>query len=357
MKKFLKLFIVIALIAFVNPSIAKANQVDGLFRADNSITVNEKMEGTGFVAGNTVTVNNEVDGILFTAGNIVNVSGKSDYLFTAGNSVNISSSSFKDGFVAGADIKLDVNAERDLYVAGSSISLNGVVGRNLFATGDTVIIDGTINGDLYVDASSLVINSETKINGTLKYNEDAKTEISKDALIGAKETYKSTNVETNKIDTKALSGATIISKLLSTLVGLLNILVVGLLMVLLIPSLFNKLKEIEPNKLLPSFAWGLLILIVGPIFAIVCMLTYVGLSTGIILGILYGVLMYLGKIFSTYVITSLILKDKVKNPYLILLIGLPCLYIIKLIPFVGTLVSFVLLCIGLGLLTNIIKRK
>ena len=58
-----------------------------------------------------------------------------------------------------------------------------------------------------------------------------------------------------------------------------------------------------------------------------------------------------------FIITSLALKDKVKNPYFILLIGLPILYIIKLIPFVGGLVTFVFLCLGIGLLTNIIKRK
>ena len=67
--------------------------------------------------------------------------------------------------------------------------------------------------------------------------------------------------------------------------------------------------------------------------------------------------MYISTILSTYTITSLILKDKVKNPYFILLIGLPCLYLIKLIPFLGALVSFVMICLGLGLLTTLIKRK
>ena len=134
-------------------------------------------------------------------------------------------------------------------------------------------------------------------------------------------------------------------------------LVVGLLMILLIPSLFRKLKEIEAKRLLPSFAWGLLILIATPILALIAMITYVGISTGLIAIALYGVLVYISTILSTFVITSLILKDKVQNPYLILLIGLPCLFIIKLVPFLGGLVSFAFLCLGLGLFTNFIKRK
>ena len=362
MKKILKIFMVLTLFAFVKPMVCQADVLDltdnqsGLFRADNSITVTDKMEGSGFVAGNIVTVNNEVDGMLFTAGNMVNVSSKSDYLFAAGSSVNVTDAEFKDGFVAGSEVKLNVNALRDLYAAGSTVNFNGAVGRNLFVAGETVTIDGTINGDLFVDATNLVINSNTVINGKLTYNEDAKTIFSKDAIVTSKNTYKSTS-RSVEIDTKSLNRTALISKLISRLMSFLNILVVGLLMILLIPKLFNKLKEIEANRLLPSFAWGLLILAATPVVAIIAMFTYVGIATGILVGVLYGVLVYISSIFSTFVITKLILKDKVKNPYLILLIGLACLYVIKLIPFVGGLVSFACLCLGLGLLTNIIKRK
>lgn len=357
MKKIFKLLMVIALVVFVKPTLVFADSDTGLMRANDSITVNDKMDGTGFVAGNVVTVNNEVDGMLFAAGNVVNVASKSDYMFAAGSSLNISGSTFRDGFFAGSVLEFtNIDVTRDLYVAGQKVSIEGTIGRNLFVAGDEVIIDGVINNDVYVDATTLVINSNAKINGKLSYNEDAKTTFSKDSLIGSKTTYKN-NSNDISIDTKALTGTRIVTKLINTLVSLLNILVVGLLMVLLIPNLFKKLREVEAKRLLPSFAWGLLVLVTAPIIAILAMFTYVGVATGLIATVLYIILLYIGSIFSTYVITSLLLKDKVKNPYLVLLIGLPCLYVIKLIPFVGGLVSFGLLCIGLGLLINIIKRK
>ena len=356
MKRIFKFLMVIALLAVIKPMGVYADTTSGLFRADNTITVNDKMEGSGFVAGNIVNTSNEVDGMLFVAGNSVTVSSKSDYLFAAGNTVSVSGATFKDGFVAGSDVRLNVQVERDLYVAGSNIAFTGTAGRNVFLAGNTVAISGVIDGDLYVDASSIIIDSESIINGKLSYNEDSEITIGKDAVIVSKTTHKNKSNDVS-IDTKALTTTTIIDKLVNTLIGLLNILVVGLLMVLLIPNLFKKLKEIEAKKLLPSFAWGLLILIVGPIAALIAIITYVGVATGIIAGIIYGVLVYLSSIFSTFVITSLILKDKVKNPYLILLIGLPCLYIIKLIPFLGGLTTFAFLCLGLGLLTNLIKRK
>lgn len=353
MKRIFKLLLVIVMIMFSKPVIAKADINKGLMRADYSITVNENMDGSGFVAGNVVTINNEVDGMLFAAGNVVNVTSTSDYMFAAGSSVNIVDSKFNDGFVAGSIIELtDLNVNRDLYVAGQKITITGTIGRNLFVAGDNVVIDGVVNNDLYVDATTLVINSNAKINGKLTYNDDAKITISKDSLIGSKTTYKAPSRDVS-IDTKSLTTTLIVSKLIS----LLNMLVVGLLMILLIPKLFSKLKEIEGKRLLPSFAWGLLILIVVPIAAVIAMFTFVGMASGIIALVLYGLLTYISTIISTFTITSLILRDKVKNPYLILLIGLPCLYIIKLIPFLGGLTSFAFLCLGIGLLTNLIKRK
>lgn len=360
MKKIIKLLMVIALVAFINPMICYADvQGDnkGLFRADYSITVTDKMEGSGFVAGNTVNINNEVDGILFGAGNFVNISSKSDHLFAAGNSVNINESTFNDGFVAGQIIEInDVNASRDLYVAGQKIKVTGNVGRNLFIAGTDVVIDGVINGNVYVDATTITINSYTDIKGNLKYNDDTEITISKDANIGSKTTYKS-NSNSYNVDGKQAILSVFASKLLDTVLGLLNILVVGFLMALLIPSLFNKLKEIAPNRLLPSFAWGLLILVAVPVIALIAMITYIGVSAGFVALAIYGVLVYISSIISVYTITSMILKDKVKNTYLVLLIGLACLYVIKLIPFIGGLVSFAVLCLGLGLLTNLIKRK
>ena len=87
------------------------------------------------------------------------------------------------------------------------------------------------------------------------------------------------------------------------------------------------------------------------------MITVVGLSTGIVTLILYGVLMYLSTIFASYKLTSALLGNKIKNDYLLLLIGLAAVFIIKLIPFLGGLCSFILVCLGIGLVLSLYKRK
>lgn len=354
MKKYFKILLILLMFSFTTVYAETIN--DGLFRADDTLVVNENLAGTSFLAGNSVTVNNNVDGILFAAGNILNVNNTSDYAFVAGSSLNLTGASFKDGFIAGSIINIKgSNIERDLYVAGGQINLESNVGRNAYIAGSEVVIDSTINGDLEVDGSNITINSNARIIGTLKYNEDANITISKDASIANTETYVNKSID---IDTPKVSfGTMIISKITSGLFSLFNLLVVGLLLVLLFPRVFKKIKEIENAKILSSLAWGLLVVIVVPIVSLLVMITVVGLSTGIITLILYGVLMYLSTIFASYKLTAALLGNKIKNDYLLLLIGLAAVFIIKLIPFLGGLCSFMLVCLGIGLVLSIYKRK
>ena len=352
MKKILSLLLI--LFAFSATSVYADVNKD-LVKAGDSVSVNEKMNGTSFVAGQTVTVDNQIDGILFAAGNTVNVGSLSDYAFVAGANLNVTNAKFKDGWLAGSVVNLsNSTVERDLYAAGQTITIDSTIGRNAFLAGQDIVIKAPINGDVYIDAETITVESGVVIDGRFKYNEDAKLNISKDATVSRVEAYK--NVSVN-VDTEKSLGQVIVARILDTLFSFLNLLVVGLLMILLFPRLFKKMKEIESNKILPDIAWGLLVLIAAPIAAVLLMFTMVGLSTGLIVIGIYVLLAYLATIISSYKLSSLLLGNKIKNDYLLLIIGLVAVFIIKLIPFVGGLASFILLCLGLGLTLSLYKRK
>lgn len=352
MKKILSLLLI--LFAFSATSVYADINKD-LYKAGDSISVTEKMEGTSFVAGQTVTVDSLIDGILFAAGNTVNIGSNSDYVFAAGATMNVTNASFKDGFIAGSVVTVsNTNIGRDLYAVGQTVTIDSSIGRNAFIAGQDIVIKAPIKGDVYIDAETITVESGVVIDGRFKYNEDAKLNISKDATVSRVEAYK--NVSVN-VDTEKSAGAIIVSKIINGLFKFLNLLVVGLLMLLLFPRIFKKIKEIESNKILPDIAWGLLVLIAAPIAAILLMFTMVGLSTGLIIIGVYVLLAYLATIISSYKLTSLLLGNKIKNDYLLLIIGLAAVYVIKLIPFVGGLASFILLCLGLGLTVSLYKRK
>ena len=126
---------------------------------------------------------------------------------------------------------------------------------------------------------------------------------------------------------------------------------------------YNKLfKEIEKEKfdsntIVKTSVTGFVTLIVLPIAAIVVMCTGVGLSIGLIALVTYFVLIYLSSIITAYYFGNKYLKAKIDNQYLLLTASLACLFVIKLIPYIGGIVGFVSLCFGLGFLFNVVKPR
>lgn len=347
MKKYLKILLV--LIMFITtPVFASSND---LFRADESVTVNEELNGTSFIAGNTVDIDSKVNGILFAAGNTVTTNGESDYAFVAGNIVRVNEEKIKDAFIAGNNVEIiSSQIDRDLYAFGTTVRFDSVVNRNAYVGGQKVIVKGKINGNLTVYAEDITIEENAEVTGTLKYSEDAKIVISDSAKIGNKETVKSTNVTINK--------PSIMSIISEKLLSLLNILVIGLVLMLLFPKLFEKIASYKKDTILSNLAFGAVSLIAIPIASIVALTTVIGVSTGVILLDFYIVCIYISTVFTSYYLSNILFAEKINNKYLVFLVGASIITILKLIPFIGTLTSICSLCIGLGIVVSLIfKRK
>lgn len=350
MKKFFKILLILIAFSFTSVHAASTD----LFRTNDNVLVEENLAGSGFVAGNKIDLKADIDGILFAAGNSATISGKSDYAFIAGNIVKVDGASFRDGFIAGSDISIsNSKIERDLYVAGNIINITNNIGRSAYVTGNDITIDGVINGDLHVEGNVITINSNTIINGRLSYNEDATITLSKDAKVLGE----TTKIKSNNNFESNFKIATFGSKLLDAFTSFLNMLVIGLISILLFPSLFKKIKEIENKKLFASFGFGLLTLIVCPIAALFIMITIAGFSLGLILLVLYFIGVYVSTILSAYKLSNLAFGNKIKNDYLLMIVGLLIVSLIKLIPIIGGLCSFILLCLGLGIVVNLIFQR
>lgn len=342
-----KLKLLLILLLFVVTPVFAAS--DDLLIANDTVTVEEEKAGTAFMLGNDVTAKGTVDGISFIAGNNVNVENKSDYLFSAGNTVKLENASFKDGFLAGTTVELsDSFVERDVYAAGSTVRLSSTIGRNANIAGSTVVVTGTVNGDLTIAASTIEIKDGAEVKGTLYYSEDASITISPNAIINkkvAKEINKLTIFDSFK------------SRLFGNLFSFANMLVVGLLLLLLVPKLFEKISGYGKESILSNLGIGLLSLIAIPITTIILLITIVGLSSSLLLLACYIILVYLSTLFASYYIGNILLSNKIKSKFLILVISLLGVYLLKLIPFVNILTSICVLGIGLGLIIRIITKR
>jgi len=349
MKKGLKVLLIL-LMFIATPVFASTN----LYQANDKLTVDENLSGTSFIAGNDVKTSANIDGILFAAGNSVNISSSSDYAFVAGNIVNIEGASFKDGFLAGTYVTINNSTiERDLYAIGTKVTINSNVGRNAFIGGDDVVIDGVINGNIKIYASTITINSNAVINGKLSYDDEAKVTISKDATINETKVFKANKLDLN-IDFKKTMKAILIERFFSFV----NLLILALALMIMLPKLFEKITRFGKEMIASNIGFGLLTLIFIPIAALIIMCTFAGVYLGLLLLVMYVLSICLSTVLSAYYYGNMIFGNKIKNKYGIVTLTILILCLVKMIPFVGTLVSLVTLCTGLGIALNlIIKRK
>lgn len=349
MKKSIKLLFVA--LACLTLSITKTNAksyAKDLFQAGDNIIIDKELDGTSFIAGDKVEINKSIKGIGFIAANELDVNAPQQYLFGFGANINIKNNIEKDLFVFGSTVKTDATIKRDAYIAGEYIDINGKVVRNTYIYGTEVNIDGIFNGDVTINASVINISDDAKIEGTLKYNDDA-------IIDGLNETIKTKtyNQKENNISFKDY-----ISNFISTYI---HITLLAIALIFISENLFKKsLKQTEkPNSktILILCGKGFLILIGVPIILMMLIFSGLFISVGVVGGLIYGILVYISEIFTGYFIAKLLDKKYFKknmNSYALVIVGLFILYILGIIPVIGSLISFLSILLGLGIIGNMI---
>ena len=358
MKKKL-LFLLLILSILVIPVSAKDNDILSNHKEGNKIL------SSAFTAEDNVNLEKEIDGLSFVAGNTINVSNKQDYLFVAGNTINVNNATSKDTFVAGNSITIDSeNLLRDVFVAGNSIIIKSPVRRDLYAAGEIitinnnilgdlraggtkVIIDGEITGNAYVDAEKITITDKAKIGGTLKYPDNAEVEISKEADINNTTKFKGEEIDEDE---------TLIDKILSTFVAYLNLLVIGLI-ALAIFKIEVKEEKFDINYVVTTSTKGLIALFLVPIFALLFLIVTGGTGARIafFLVTLYALAIYVSAIPVAIYISKLL--PKIDNKYLKFVLSLLMIYVVRYIPFLGSIATFIVLVFGLGILLNLLHKN
>ena len=321
--------------------------------SDDKVTFEDTVNGDSAIAGNLVDIIGNIDGIGFIAGQKVNVNGNLEYGFLAGQNVNINGQISKNIYAAGETITLskDANIGKDLFLAGNSINLNGNIQRNINIYASTVTIKKgtTINGNITIEASNIKVEDGASIKGTLKYNEDAKNDISDNSSIGKTTTYeiaKNEGFNTSEI-----------------LSSILNMVVVFLSITIIIPKTLDKTNEIyekKNNNYIKNIGIGFLILICVPLISLILLASNIGVYLGLILVALYAIAIYLSFIISGYILGNLILVKLMKlntNKYLSGIIGIILLKILMVIPVLSTIICLIAITLGLATIWNLLQKN
>ena len=349
-----KLFIFIAMLLVI-PINCYALNIDDYFIAEEDSTIKEDTDHSVFIFGNDVSTEKNVNGLLFAFGQTVDVSGNNDYGFVFGNIINVNGNTDNDLYVFGQNVTIKGNVAKDLYVFGSNVKIDTEVSGNVFAYAQNLNIENAkVNGFILTAANTISISEDTVVGDVLKYNEDAIVKykgIDEESSNIKVEMYKTANNgEVKKESTIATTIFSFFSDYLSRI--LVSFIIVGTLSKVykFIVRRSRNLKNAFINSL-----WGFVVLVMTPLAFIIVLLTMIGVKLSFILLLAYILMLILANetsmIFIGNRIYTKLFKQK-DNKFLSTFIGVTLISLLMLIPFIGGLVTFVSIVLGLGILID-----
>lgn len=317
-------------------------------------------------------------GATFQSNNTTNIEKSEvikDDLYISSAETNIKGTIEGDLYIMAGQVNVDGEVAGDLNILGGTVSVNGKVGDDLRAAGGTVEIGGkvdddlfiatgqcqlkpssVIDGEVYIGAGSLVIAGQTEsikagignltvkrsgtIKGDLIYQSQNQAEIAPEADINGEVNFKQTQQEKKTATTFRL------------VYGFLSSVLVGVLLIYLLSSFIeDTLKDCLPKVGL-SILWGMGILIITPILAIILLMTIIGTPLSIGLMLVYPILLYLGKIIGMIGLGFWLIgkfKSETELDWLAVILGAFIFYLLGLVAIVGPALQFTIQIIGLGL--------
>lgn len=306
--------------------------VDGnLFILANTVTISSQIGGDAFICAKTINVEKEgyIYSNLFAAANEVNISGVVYDLYSSANTLNI------NGYVY-----------RDIRTSSDTLNFSGVIGRNAYVYSKNIEISSNSDGQ------SSVTNKAT-IYGDLNYSSSSEASIPEGTVTG------SVNYSPVTTSTKSKS---ISSYILALGRFIVTVLVIWLLYLWLAPKFLENTGALLSKKLLPVIGSGILTPIIFVIAFVLLLILGLTSNIAIIGTMLFAILLMISTSTFVIAVNNLVCKkfniSKNTTTFGVLIITSAVIWLLELIPVVGSILNFVIMIIGLGILvTAIIPEK
>ena len=358
------------MLLFVLPSHALEIRKQGKGQGGVTIGAGETVDDTLVVFGNSVTINGTITGDLIAFARQVNVQGTvQGNIFVFGQKIDVSGTVEGDAFEFGQMVQADGKVGKNLWGFGSSVT----IGRNIRLDNDATLFSGNayINGDVGRDATvfSGTLDVGSKLGRDLRFR-GGQLMVHPSSAIG-RNLYSTTNsAQGVQIDPSVTIGGKKIVEFAKPKVSpyltfgfyvrqVLRIaaaFLLGLFIYWISPTI-SRISISTVRTLLISGGIGFLAAVAIPIAAIILAITLIGLPIGLV-GIAVWLLgLYLSKIVIARCIGGALLGERrggLGSTAMALLIGLLIVIVAVNLPYIGGVLNFVLMLIGLGALTKTI---
>jgi hypothetical protein len=320
---------------------------DTVFLSGQTVIMAGVVNGDVFAAAERVEITGTVRGNLYCGGKTVTIGGEiTGNVHAGGKDLELSAKVGGSGFLGGQNVVLTEASElaRGGYVAGESGRIQGRVGRDLYFAAEKMEIGGSVERSVHGYARQFAVSSTGSVGGDVNVTVPAK--------------------DAAKIDEGAtVSGATDIDVeveqerrpflypafYLGVLARALALLVIGLVLVTLFPSLLPPAPE-SGKEALRNMGIGLLILLATPVTMLFIALTVIGIPVSIALAMAYALLLYTSTLVVAYFLAQRLPAPN--NPRLVLSTAVSLLVILLVlkVPLVGPGLNFLVRIFGMGCL-------
>jgi hypothetical protein len=229
------------------------------------------------------------------------------------------------------------------------IQLDGPVGRDLMCQAATVELNSTLGGNVMASSHDVEVGSGADLKGQLVYRGDRAPEIAQGAKVVGP-----VRAEYEERVSKYRNPRTYIHKALFWAATL----VFGLVLMLVVPGFFGDVVR-TTNRAWSSCGIGMLVLPGVVLAAVLACVTIVGLAVGVVTLLLYLIAIFSAQIFVGAWIGDKILGDGLSTGAMLgrMAIGLLIIDLLRLIPWVGGFVGYVVIIWGLGAISITIYRR
>lgn len=345
--------------------VSKDQTIEGnLYAAGSNLTIEGKVTGDVICAGQSINISGEVAGDIICAGQLLNLSGQTGgNLRVAGNTINFSGQVARNAMAIGATIITAASSTIgwDLFGLGNIFDLRGDIGRDLYGGAGTASLAGKIEknvklnfGPKNTNNKSLTITNAAIINGDVSYTSEKNAIIETGAVIKGKTTHNLPPVIAKK------SNFINSSWWWSNLISVFSALVVGLVLISFWREPIIKITDLMLARTNAALGWGILVLLLTPLIALILLITIIGIPLSLILTAAWLVALYLSKILvgilaGRWFLNKFIPKQK-DSLTMSMIIGIVMLYLIFALPLLGWAIALLTTLWGLGGIMLTLKK-
>jgi cytoskeletal protein CcmA (bactofilin family) len=326
------------------------------FASGSSLEIQRPVSGDLFAAGGSVSIATEVRGDAVTAGRDVRIQGpvREGDVYAAGGRVVVNSEIEHNVRAAGGSVELGPQAsvQGNVTLAGGSIQVNGPVHGYIQANGGRVYLNGPVDGDARVMARTVELGPAARINGKLIYS--SRTEVKRDA--GAQ-----TNGGVERLPGAGGWRGTGIWTFY--VIGMLGLMLLAAVLIALLPGTFRRISGDVAARPWFDIGVGLLALVCIPVLIVLLLISFVGVPLALLLASSYLVLLMTGYVTGGIAIGEITLdrfepSHSAQRSWQIAagLIGVLVLLLLSRIPFLGGIIAFLSLLIGVGAIMRQLRR-